>query len=620
MKVKLIKNMLLYSVLCSVIPNFVFSKSSNDSLENLNYVSYKSNEIFIQDNIKELPGIFPVSDTWFTRENSYRQAENNYLSFQLDNVNLNSIIDGTFRNSQIFNNFSVLSISSRNNNIFNNSYSLQGFLNASNKFYDSTFLKVIFQGGNIFGSTSLEFNGKYKFLRWISKIDYLVSGGFDISSSKPDSLNLSRENTGLNKFGAQTGFLVGDSKSSISLFGYFAQGSQNYPYNIIRNSAIYLKESESRQNLFNLKFNSEINYNLNLKGNLFYVRDKYIIERFDDNLMNSKILSSSFTKAFEEFKYGWNSAIDFAPDENFILSYTFNYAREALNYQPNSGFLVKKYEIEKAATATELKGSNEYFDYFIDLGYRLLNPLTAYSDKMLESFSDFEYAFGADIKILNSIVLKGSVTRNIMLPQMYLIYSELNPIDLSLNKLESTINNSFEIETFVRLDSNNSVSLKYFSSTIRNIAPHFSYIEYDLEKIKFTKEINGLEFSSFLNLDLFQLNLKADYNFNRNSIFNIYGQELTLPKMNFKINIFDKYDFGFNWRINSFIMIDKISASDQPNNSRNILILNANFGMEVFKNNEIFLNLNNFLDEYYEIISGMPMHGINFWAGIKLIL
>lgn len=572
------------------------------------------------DDISLLPGFFRMSDTWFTRGIIFRQSPYNSVAVKLDNVVLNSIVDGSFRGDILPCSLADYVIGTTESDIFSNSEDLSAYINIQNPKIDTNFLKVIFLGGNIFGKSSLEYAGKHKYLRWNTAVDYITSPGFDLPESKPDSIGSERKNSNFDKLSAKAGLEIFDHRSSLKASFYYSQSKQNFPFSINSESMLFIKEPDFKLNLLNMEFTTLFDYNLRLNGNFYYLRSKSVLEKYDTSELQSMLLPTSFNKTYEESKFGWNSSLNFDYEEIPTGKITFNYSRESLNYQKNKGFNIKHYELERLSVGILFAGKNDLWEYSLGTGFKILNPLTFYADKILSGYNDFEYFFNLGFDLTEIVKIKASLFRNIMLPQLYLLYPELNQFDISLNNQESTINNGLEFGLGFNFSDKSIISIKYFISQIENVQHPFALVEYNIDILDYGINSQGIDFTGTFELSPARISVQTQYLLNPVSIYDSFGREYFNPEINFYAEISQNYDFGFNWKISTSAVRGRKNKSNTGWKPNDYAILNIRLGQLIYNRNEIFIMINNLTDTYYEIIKDMPMPGFFFAAGVRLIL
>lgn len=572
------------------------------------------------DFITSIPGVFGYSDTWFTRGLIFRQSPYNSLGVKYNNVPLNSVLDGCFRGDFLsFYDLSVYPISSESD-IASNNESLSGAVNLKSKLTDTTNLKAIIEGGNIFGSSKFDYSGKHKYLRWNTGVSYITSGGFDMSQSRPDTVSFARTNSGFEKFSANGRLSLTDNKSFLDAEFIYSQSSQSLPFNLNSVQQIYMKEPDFRLNLFNLMFRTYLNNGLELNGNVFYVRTKSILDKYDDAVMQNRFLPTSFAKSFEENRFGWNAALKFDTENIPPGEITLNYSRESLKYQSNSGLPVKNYEIERLNFGLKFEDKLEYWQYSIGGNYRLINPLTSLENEILNSYNDIEYFFNTGINFTDNLKFSGSLSRRIMLPQIYLIYPEINHSEISLGMPVTTANTTVEIGLNFQIMKKFEMDLKYFNMQFNNVQVPFSMIGNAIELMPNDINSQGFEFSGFVDIYFADIFLNAQYCFDNNSIYDTYNREIIIPKYQIKTTLTKKYQFGFSWLIESSYIGGRETMSLSEISPSDFILLNLRISQSIYDQNEVYFRVNNLTDIYYEYYHGMPMPGIYFVAGVRLIL
>jgi hypothetical protein len=572
------------------------------------------------DFLTTMPGIFACSDTWFTRGLIFRQSPYNSLGVKYNNVPLNSVLDGSFRGDFIsFYDVSIYQINTESD-ISSNAESLAGSVNLKSGLGDTTHLKAIIEGGNVFGSTIFDYSGKHNYLRWNTGVSYITSGGFDVSQSRPDTVSFARTNSGFEKISANGRMSITDNKSFLDAEFLYSQSNQSFPFNLNPENQIFLKEPDFRLNLFNIMFRTYLNNGLELNGNVFYVRTKSILEKYDDATRQNRLLPTSFAKSFEERRFGWNTALKFDTDNIPPGEITLNYSRESLKYQSNSGFPVKNYEIERLNLGLKFADKMEYWDYSIGGNYRLINPLTALENEILNSYNDIEYFFNVGINFTDYFKFFGSLSRRVMLPQMYLIYPEINHSEMSFGMPVSTANTIAEVGLKYHILNKLKIDLKYFNMHYNNIQVPFYLVENPIELLPNSLNSQGLEFAVFADIYFADIILNAQYIFDNSSIYDSFNREIIIPEYQIRTTLTKQYQFGFSWLIESSFVGGRESNLTTDSSPEDFLFLNVRLSQSIYNQNEVYFRVNNLTDSYYEYYIGMPMPGIYFVAGVRLIL
>lgn len=610
-----IKN--LFFILLIILFSLELYGENNADTTSLNKRNIK---LFIIEEIDRYPLIYPISDTWFSRSLMLRQSPYNSISVDFDGIVLNSIIDGNFRGDILQDYFTGYEINTCKSDIYNSSEDLSGSIKLTSKHIDSNRFSAIFQGGNIFGGSSLEYIGNSKYLNWSSKIDYLTSAGYDISSNKPDSIGLARQNSSYEKFSVNGGVGIGDNKSRIFANFVYSHSNQGFPISIIPNEKLFLKEPDFILNIYNLDFSNLIDKDYKIEGNIFYMRTKSVVEKYDNEQFLTQLNSSSFTKIFEESKFGWNSALNFKPDVIPPGTITLNYSRESLKYQSGKDMLKKRYEIERLVLGLKFAESSENWEYWIGGNYKILNPLSSFNDNIPSTISDFEYNILLGYKFSEYFSIYLSNQRNIMLPQIYQLYPDINQMSLSFGYIESTLNTNYEIKFASRLSVDNDIWLKYFNTYLESIAFPFSLVEYPIENIQNNLNSQGIDLGGNIRSRYLNISYGIQYQFEPTTFYEQFGREINYPEIIIKADFYKLYDFGFSWKIKTTLVSGRTSKFVENYNQNDFTLIDLRLSQIVIEQNELFISINNLTNTYYEIIRGMPMPGIYFVAGIKLVL
>ncbi len=589
---------------------------------NLIYSSQEDNSnqknLFLNDCLSKLSQIYSISDTWFDRYYIFRQSPYNSYSIIYNDVPLNNILDGSFSNNLFLLSNSEYQTKQQSIDIFTNTNSLLNGVNISDTDIDSNLINLKIQGGNIFGNSAFILRNKSDNLYWTTKINYITSSGYDISRKKNDSISLSRSNSANEQLSVNFKFGIFDNKSSISLEYNFSQINQQFPYSLRKNEQIYLREPNTKYNFINIKFNTLMNSDLNILGNLYFVRKNTFMERFDNNEFNSMNLETSFKKYFDESKYGINSSIEFTEGILPPGIIALNYNRENIKYQNNSEKAINSFSLERLSLGIDFFDTTSVLSYDFSIYYKILNPLTVYMDFELNTYKDYEYSFLLKLAIYKNLKIHSLLSRNIMLPLPYLIYPELNEINLSSNNIENTINQTFEFGMNYTINNKLSLEINYFNSYFDNIQIPYSLINFSIENIESKFNSVGFELALVFNFDIVEIILNTNYYFNNISIFDNLGRELMIPNWNTNLTINKKFDFGLNFSINVKYIYDRKSNIDENFIAKDYCLINLFINQAIWGKNSVYLKINNLLDKYYEIFRNNPMPGIFFVAGINL--
>lgn len=581
--------------------------------------NYDDKKLLIGDVLNSESGIFGISDSWFMRNLIFRQSPYNALTVKYNNVVLNNVSDGSFRGDLLFLNSSSEVSFHGHSDIYSNSESLSGTVNITNKMTDSTNLVTIIEGGNIFGSTSFDYTRVKNYVKFNAGVNYITSGNFDVSQNKPENVNLTRNNSSFDKVSANGRLGVSDNKSLLDAEFIYSQSWQNFPVNTNINQQFFLDEPDYKLNLFNLMFATKVNSNYEISGNIFYLRTKSIFESFDNAEFQTMNLPSSFVKSFEESRFGWNSKLEFNLDNIPPGNLTLNYSRETLKYQGNSGLPVNRYELEKLNLGFEIHDKLELWDYSIGLNYRIINPLTTYQDEFFSSYSNVDYFFIFGINLTKKMAVRAALSRSSMLPQMYLIYSDINHGGLFRGIDETTAN--FNLETGIVINPLNktSLSINYFNNQFSNVHVPFALLDNHTELTDNNMSSHGFNFNINSDIGLAHVGILSQFFLTKENVFDNFGRELIVPDLMINLRLFNYYEFGFSWLVESTFISGRESFSNDKN-LQDFAIFNIRLSQELFNKNELFLRVNNLTNIYYEYFSGMPMPGINFIAGIKIII
>lgn len=605
----------MYKFAFLIILLICFQNLSSRSVESDMYLNQVSQ-------LNYLP-LYPLSDTWLTRSYGVRQGNFSSIAVKYKGLHVNSVLDGSLNmipfwnisNDMIFLN-NGLDARSCSDDFF-------GHINIESSNSDSSNFNLILGGGNIFGGSILGYKSRSGYLSWQINGEYLTSSGFDISDGSQLFQGIGSDNSDLSKLCLNGSFGIDDKNSFIFLDFLFSDVSQGFPISESEDFKYFMRNPDNKTNLINLRFSTLINNIFILSGNIFYYRNRYIIEKFDNENMNSYSLQDSYKKTFEESRYGWNTELLYSGSALPPVKFSLNYAREGIIYQANQGLNIENYMLEKIKMGIIIQEDNELLKYIFGFAYKLSNPLSFVPDKVLSSVSNFEYIAKLSFSVANFTQIYASHSRKAMLPQMYSYYQSLSESTFLNAEIESAISTNYEAGLIfgklgVLSDLLIDGQITYFISDVNNLSLPFSFVKYSLESAPSNFTTDGLELSLVISHDNYAANFNAIFNFSEILHFDNFGREIIYPRFLLNVGISAKYDFGLLIRVNSNIFNNLNSNLKDAEMKKNFTLFNVDIEQKVFNNNSFFVRAHNITNEYYEIYSGFPMPGASFAAGIRL--
>ncbi len=596
---------------CLTLTIFLFlivsAKAQNSSVEN---------QILLGNFLNDIENTFTFSDTWFSKNLLFGQSPYNSTALKYNNVYLNSMVDGSMRPDYLIPHNSSFIANRNKPDLYSTSNSLGAYIDINKPSYDTNLFKAVIQGGNIFGSNMVDYYGKKKNWRWNSSINYITSENFDKSSSHDYSTGLTRINSDFRSFSGNLRVGVYDNNSMLDAEFIYTSSVTGIPFELNKQNAVLIREPDYKFNLLNIQFASSLNSNFKIEGNLFYIRNKTIIESSLKSIVDS---DSTYKKSFEENKFGWNSRLII---KNSLLPPTeisFNYSREALKYQANQGLSVEQYEIEKLVTGIKMYDKFEYWSYDIAIKYMLHNPLTILHNNLAQSNSNIEYYSDFDISVFKQVSLLLNHSRISVLPPLYYTYPSLNHGLIPINDKSFGTKYSYSLGVNLKMQELSSLELHFFHEQSSNQHLPYSLLNYNHEMIPDGINSNGMRFCLKSDLYIFKLHSNLDYYTENVQIFDSYGREIAIPSLQVHFRVFDEYNFGLKWLMEYSHAGDRKSVLGEAV-IEDFSLINLHLCYKVYKQNELFVSINNLGDVNYEFIKGYPMPGINFIAGFKLIL
>jgi len=361
----------------------------------------------------------------------------------------------------------------------------------------------------------------------------------------------------------------------------------------------------------------------------------------------------------------WNTIISFEKGiKNNLLKINFNYQNNLMNYIPFQGlsnyYKNKSYSISpsfqynlkdiKLLTGIEynnasiesdnidgLKQRNNYVFYSSN-EIRILNNLIFYPSFRLENISDVQnfiptYKIGLNYKPFNdgSFIFRSAIGNSYRSPT----FNELYWKEGGNSKLEPEKSLNFEagIQSYFHLLLNNSFEFNYYYIDSYNKIiwhPINSFIWSPINLSKSYSSIFSISWNTEMNINK---KVKLDFGINYTKTFSIKNSE-DYPNDNTKGNQLiyipeDMFKFNFNFRyspyeVNIFGNYYGKRYSDFENKEYlpQNFVLDANAGTTIdlrFIKMSLKFEVNNLLNENYQLISGypMPLRNYNFILTLK---
>lgn len=596
----MLKNNLNIAIAVFFLVLFSISAYGNNPLLQLNELNSKFdsfNSFFISDTLNQTR----ISST----------SNDFYHNLTLNKIPLFSLFDGNY-------NFIFLKnyLCENNNDANFNCDSLY-------LIKDTLISNVLLYSGNKNGMLNGFHLGKEKNFFWKFNPIFESSGGYYYSTASKEKPLREEflENSAYQNIGINAEFGFEGRKSKISLASSFNISKLYIPTNINVFNSVKKHFNDYNEYIIDVKFENSFENNITLNGNIFAKKlFRNLGSTIDSNVIKFGIYVTNFE--IDEYSYGGNlnttlpifssqknTLVSFLYEQNVFLYTNFSkYFRsrtESENIELSilqSFLLTDNFDInfegkfkERAVLYSELgtlPGNSSSIDYKVTLNYNITN-----SQKFTFFFK--KYNFFPFISQYYNLEEEQFGNHRLRDENWYLFcFSYDNRLDNFNFKIE--LQSNFGNNIF-----NSAKNIKYSTQDlvyeqIKNLSSAIE-LKYKLESLKI---INNIAY--FWKID-YSENTKINPNYKLPSFadkFLINYQFLYGISASININYFGKFDI-YDPKINKI------------NGTENIFLLDFIMQKD-FSNQYFFFALNNILNNYYELQSGIPEAGLNFQLGVKL--
>lgn len=397
--------------------------------------------------------------------------------------------------------------------------------------------------------------------------------------------------------------------SQIGINFYFVGGSKSIPP-ILDSNEKYQKYPLFNNLILNFDFNTKFDEGIILSGNLFYTnffRKKSI---YDDSTYKSQNKLYAINRTSYGYNYGSIVAIktnffDIAPTNNITVAYI----RDIYNIRANKIQAQSRYETENLQISFRQPFFYRNLSIYPTVRYSVKKPLyTNSNDYNLSSLKGFDYRIDLNYNLDENLILLATFSKENFMASNAEIIDFSNKLDL-----ESEI---FGHIGFRYFSPDFEITTKLFYSQIDNL------IEYN-ENIK--KYYNNSELINSKGID-FNMKIFSDFgyiliNYTYNDL-NKLVKFPTKPKHIGEIKVYNTYSIGLRWMLEVEYYSNEYVLSENINNLgvKNLFIMNYRIGYNIFRENEIFAAVYNFLNSKYFVYNDLPGNGMNFFVGIHVHL
>lgn len=471
-------------------------------------------------------------------------------------------------------------------------------------------LKLHFHGGNYYGSGILKYAGVFQNFYWKTTATYKNTSGYNISDNIPigydfDIFELKNSDQEKASILIKTG--IKDENSDISLSYMHLNTEKGIPFNHNNQfEKFYLRETEWKSDLFNFKYDTELNTNMSTNGNFYYYKFKNILDKFDDEEYNTQSLQDSYRKINDDYKFGANFSLNI---ENSILGPAeifVNYERTLYKLQRNYGFEIKRTETELISFGINkliIESENLKIDLFGK--YHLYNVLFSDLSEVFSENSLYDCGISSVYLTNDELILNFKMNYSSKIPELALMLDSSKNFQNNEKSINSIFGAKWLPSNFFNLE------LNFYYSILNEIIFYRDLILNPNESFSYDDEIFGSNLKIGLNVKNYKLDFQYNYH---NSQKNVYYYT---PKNSILSKISAEYKFGFKWVL-EYLLSSRREFGFQIQESPQFSILNFRLSQLIANKYEAYLRFDNILDEYFELVGGIPEPGFVFAAGIKI--
>lgn len=466
--------------------------------------------------------------------------------------------------------------------------------------------------GNQIGSFAAHFFTAKKQFKYFVSASAMNSPGV-VVSNKVDK-NLRSELNYLKNSDLTQGNFFGkvyfdNNISQVGINCYLVGGSKSIPP-ILDSSEKYQRFPLYNNLILNFDFNTKFDEGIILSGNLFYNNFYNKRSTYDDSTYKSQNFLYSINQTTYGYNYGSIVAIktnffDIAPTNNIAIAYI----RDIYNIKANKIQSQSRYEIENLQISLRQPLFYKNLSIYPTVRYSIKKPLYPNSNNnVLSVFKGFDYRIDLNYNVKKNFILLATVSKENFMPSN----TEIFHYNYNLNYEKEIYGNiGFKLHS-----PDYEITTKLFYSQLDDL------IEYnESEKIYFNNPENikskGLDFNMKIFSDFGYILINYTYN-----DLNKLVKFPTKPKHIGEIKIYNTYSIGLRWMLEVEYFSNEYVLSENINNLgvKNLFIMNYRIGYKVFRENEIFTAIYNFLNAKYFVYDDLPGNGMNFFVGIHIHL
>ncbi len=475
---------------------------------------------------------------------------------------------------------------------------------------------LIASAGNTFGNVAGNYSIKYRSLFFYISGNYINSSGYPLSQEsrnfgKTAANYMLNSNFTHSSIMSQVSMNMGDSYLSL-MYASFAN-SKNIPLETFSPIREFLQMPKQDMDLINFKYKTQLNDEITLNGNIFYLAGKTLLKSFDDSTYSSQELAYTYNRLSDYFSYGATIGATILSDYMPPLDLNFLYRRDVDTEQEDFGLPTKQNETESIHIIALQKYRLDSLSIVLKPQYSIYKPL--YSEilpinKKISSYGfNLNFSYQLDSNLLFALNINNAPSQ----PSIREIFNQ---------QIDSINRTYLNAESATRLEASTEYNSPHFLLKI-GLAYNFLNNKImekrdSLNEIYFVNSdaINCISgyFNLKTHLDNINFNIRYDFNTNKAQEYYLAPNHILYCSMIYNLFNNTYAMFSFNYFSKTEINIPFLkSQTREP-----ISLLNFKLIHNLIGNNELFVVFNNLLDRYYESSIGQSAPGRSYYLGIKL--
>ena len=206
------------------------------------------------------------------------------------------------------------------------------------------------------------------------------------------------------------------------------------------------------------------------------------------------------------------------------------------------------------------------------------------------------------------LVLNGGVNLGAKIPEQILLLDTSKSFKFSEKALNFDMGLSYKVGDAFR------TGISMYIASLTDIVYHRELYLFPDEAHTYNDMNYGI--NTFFEISWKGFELYANYsNHNSDKAYYYYT-----PKHNAFASLSKEYDFGLKWTFEAKYSGERNSPNISSESASDFVLFNSRVSQKIAERFEIYVDLNNITNEYYEYIPGYPQPGFIFAAGIKILI